>query len=70
MKSWIVPGALVLAVVTFVMLWMARANFRELGCVETPDTAQCADALSSVYTYGAIGVVFSAIALVMMGRKG
>ena len=70
MRGWIVIGSLVLAVATFVMLWLARANYRELGCADTPDAATCAEALSAVYTYGAVGVVFSAIALLMMGRKG
>lgn len=70
MKGWIVIGSLVLAAVTFVLLWMARADYRALGCAETPEAAECADALSSVYTYGGLGAVFAVIAILMMGRKG
>ncbi|MEM9425988.1 MAG: hypothetical protein AAGA06_04730 [Pseudomonadota bacterium] len=70
MKGWIAIGSLVLAAVTFVLLWRARATYRELGCAETPDVGGCADALSSVYTFGGLGAVFAVIAILMMGRKG
>lgn len=70
MRTWIIIGALLIALVTFVMLWIARADYRDRGCVEAPDAGQCADALASVYFYGGVGAVCALLALLLMGRKG
>ena len=70
MRGWITLGSLILAIVTFVLLWVARSDYRSLGCTDTPDASQCADALNSVYLYGGAGAVFALIALFTLGRKG
>lgn len=70
MRGWITLGSLVLASVTFVLLWIARSDYRNLGCADTPESNQCADALTSVYLYAGAGAVFAVIALFTLGRKG
>ena len=70
MRVWIIVGALLVALVTFVLLWRARGNYRDLGCRDAPDTQQCAEALNSVYLYGGVGTMCALIALLLMGRKG